>query len=160
MNARRNLIILGLLVFSLVGVFIVYARPGFGPGRYHHDFGREGFPFGVLRELDLTEQQKTQIESILKAHRDTVSPLKKEMQAVHSSITAKLLGSTSVNANDFAAESERAAQLHTQLFPTRIALGLEIRNVLTESQRARAAEIIAEKQARRAERKRSWEEQQ
>jgi hypothetical protein len=86
--------------------------------------------------------------------------LKKEMHEIHSSITAKLLGSGPVTENDFAAESARAAELHTQLFPTRIALGLAIRNELTESQRAQAAELIAAKQARRAERKQQREKQQ
>ncbi len=162
MNKRRNLIGLSLLVFSLVGVLTVYARPGSGPGRHHHGHHGPGggFPFGVLKELDLTEQQRTQIESILQAHRETATPLKKEMHAIHSSVTAKLLGSGPVTANDFTAESERAAQLHAQLFPTHIAVGLEIRNVLTDSQRTRAAELIAEKQARHAERKQAWENQQ
>lgn len=159
MNRRKKLIGLGLLVFSLLGVLTVYARPGFGPGRYHHGPGG-GFPFGVLRELDLTEQQHTQIEAILKDHRGKISPLEKEMHEIQSSITAKLLGSEPVTENDFATESARAAQLQTQLFPARIAVGLEIRNVLTESQRARAAELIAEKQARHAERKQRWEKQQ
>lgn len=150
MNARRSLIGLGLLVFSLVTAFTVYARPGFG-GRHHHGPGG-GFPFGVLKELDLTDQQQTQIEAILKAHWETVAPLKKEMHALHSSVITKLLGPGTITAGDFTAENERAVQLHTQLFPTHLAVGLEVRNVLTESQRVRAAEVIAQKQARHAER--------
>ena len=160
MNIRRKLIGAGLIVFSLVTVFSVYARPGFG-GRHHHGHHGGGFPFGILKQLDLTEQQQTQIDAILKAHWETVAPLKKEMHTLHSSVISKLLSPGTISADDFTAENERAAQLHTQLFPSHVAVGLEIRNVLTESQRTRAAELIAQKQAEHAERgHHRWEKEE
>lgn len=159
MNSRRIFVGLALLVFSLLTVFTVYAGQGFG-GRHHRGHHGGGFPFGVLKELDLTDQQQTQIESIIKAHRETVAPLKKEMHDIHTNVIAKLVGPGTVTASDFTAENERAAKLHTQMLPTHIALGLEIRNVLTDAQRARAAELIAQKQVERAERRHHWQEKE
>jgi Spy/CpxP family protein refolding chaperone len=157
MNKRRNLIGVGLVVFSLVGVLSVYARPGFGPGRHHHGHGG-GFPFGVLKQLDLTNDQQTQIESILKAHRDATAPMRKDMFALQSSITTKLLGTD--DNPDFTKESGDATQLHSQLFASRISVGLEIRKILTPDQRAKAAQLITEKQAQMAQRMQEWEQNQ
>jgi Spy/CpxP family protein refolding chaperone len=63
-----------------------------------------------------------------------------------------------VTAADFARQAERAAQLEAQLFQEKLAAGLEVRQVLTPDQRAKAAEVIAEKRARWAERGRQPEE--
>jgi Spy/CpxP family protein refolding chaperone len=159
MNTWRNLIGVGVLAVGLLGMSAVYGQAG--PGRHHHGMGGgAGLSFKTLKALDLTNEQQTQIDAIRESHRETMKTLWSELRTIHTDITNKLLASGDVTAADFTEQSERAAQLGAQLFSERLAVGLEIRNVLTPEQLAKAAEVVAEKRTRRAERGKSAKDNQ
>jgi Spy/CpxP family protein refolding chaperone len=150
MKSRWHLIGVALITLSLFGALTAY-----GHGRRGHHFGHEGagFPFRVLKDLDLTTEQQTQIDGIWKTHRETIRPLWSELRTIRTDITNKLLSPGEVTAADFTQQTERVAQLEAQLFRERLAAGVEVRNVLTPDQLTKAAEIMAKKQALRAEQK-------
>lgn len=158
MRTRWSLIGVTLIALSLPGAFAAYGRPGFGPEKHHQGHGGAGFPFRVLKSLTLTPEQQTQIDAIRAAHRDKMRTLWGELSALRTEVTDKLLAPGEVTAADFARQAERAAQLEAQLFQEKLAAGLDVRQVLTPDQRAKAAEVIAEKRARWAERGRQPEE--
>lgn len=155
MNTRRMLLGISLAVLSLSAALVAAGGPGFGPKRHHYGPGGVGFPFHVLESLSLTSEQQAQIDSLRAAHRDKMKGLRRELMALHAEVTDKLLAPGEVSAADFAPQAERAAQLQAQLFQEGLAIGLEVRKVLTPDQLAKAAEIVAEKRARWAERRRS-----
>jgi Spy/CpxP family protein refolding chaperone len=158
MNRWRNLIGVGVLAVGLLGMSAVYGQAG--PGRHHHGMGGAGLSFKTLKALDLTNEQQAQIDAIRESHRETTKTLWSELRTIHTDITNKLLASGDVTAADFTEQRERATQLGAQLFSERLAVGLEIRNVLTPEQLAKAAEVVAEKRARHAERRKSAKDNQ
>lgn len=158
MKIRWSLIGGMLVALSLLSAFAVYGRPGFGPGKYSHGPGGGGFPFRVLTSLTLTAEQQAQIDAIRAAHRDKMRALWGELAALRTEVTDKLLAPGEVAVVDFAQQAERVAQLEAQLFHAQLAVSLEVRKVLTPDQLTKAAEIVAEKRARWAERRRHFEE--
>lgn len=158
MKTRWNLIGVALITFSLLGAFTAYGRHGDGPGKHHHGREGAGFPFKILKALDLTDEQQKQVDAVWESRRETMKTLRGELRTTHREIMDKLLAPGEVTAADLAPQTERATQLEAQLFNERLALGLDIRQVLTPEQIAKAGEIIAEKRARHAERKESAQE--
>ncbi|MCS6925330.1 MAG: Spy/CpxP family protein refolding chaperone [Candidatus Binatia bacterium] len=160
MNTRWTLVGIALAVLSLSGALVAAGWAGFGPKRHPHGPGGIGFPFRVLESLSLTSEQQAQIDAIRAAHRDKVKAVWRELAALRAEVTDKLLAPSEVTAADFAPQVERAAQLEAQLFQEGLAAGLEVRKVLTPEQLAKAAEIVAERRARWAERRRSHKAEQ
>jgi Spy/CpxP family protein refolding chaperone len=153
MKTRWHLIGVGLIALSLVGAMTAYGRSGFGHGGHRFGYGGVGFPPPVLRALNLTAEQQTQIQTITEARRETLEKLRKEMWSAQNEVTNKLLASGDLRTEDFTNQAEHISALEAQLFKEQLAVGLEVRKVLTQDQLAQAAEIIAQKRARWAERK-------
>ena len=138
----------GLLLTSLVS-----ARPG------HGHFGRGGpgfFPPRVLQNLDLTDTQQASIEAIKKKHRESLTGLKNDLRETRQEIMDRLLGESDVEAADFTALQAELNQLRSALFEESLAMGLALRAELTPAQRAKAATLIEEFRARRAEKRAEW----
>ena len=138
----------GLLLTSLVS-----ARPG------HGHFGRGGpgfFPARVLQNLDLTDTQQASIEAIKKKHRESLTGLKNDLRETRQEIMNRLLGESDVEAGDFTALQAELNQLRSALSEESLAMGLAIRAELTPAQRTKAATLIEEFRARRAEKRAEW----
>jgi Spy/CpxP family protein refolding chaperone len=147
---KKRLAILGLVILAAAAA--LYA----GPGRQHmrghggpggHGFGA-GFMLGHLHEiaseLDLTDDQKTQIHAIFKETREANEQYHEQMHGGLKNVARVLID----NPNDLAG----AQALLDQQTATERALKSNILrgvskalNVLTPAQRTELAEIIAKK---------------
>ena len=118
--------------------------PG-GPG----GFGRGGFggPLAMLRQLDLTDDQRAQVRQVMDSHRDEQRAVGERVMAAHraqrDAVTAAQFDEQAVRAKAAelaAAEADAAvlrAKVHSEVFA-----------VLTPEQQAKAAELEAQREAR------------
>ena len=118
--------------------------PG-GPG----GFGRGGFggPLGMLRQLDLTDDQRAQVRQVMDSHRDELRAVGERVMAAHRAqrdvVTSAQFDEQAVRAKAAelaAAEADAAvlrAKVHSEVFA-----------VLTPEQQAKAAELEAQREAR------------
>jgi periplasmic protein CpxP/Spy len=117
-----------------------------GPG----GFGRGGFggPMAILRQLDLTDEQRAQVRQVMESHRDELRAIGEKLGAAHraqnDAATAAPFDEQVVRAKaaDVAAVAADAAVLHARVHS-------EVFAVLTPEQQAKAAELRAQRQARR-----------
>jgi periplasmic protein CpxP/Spy len=118
--------------------------PG-GPG----GFGRGGFggPMAVLRQLDLTEEQRAQVRQVMENHRAELRASGERVMAAHraqnDAVTAAQFDEQLVRtkAAELAAVEADAAVLQAKVHS-------EVFAVLTPEQQAKAAELKAQRQAR------------
>ena len=124
------------------GGFFGRGGPG-GPG------GPGGFGgvMGLLRQLDLTEEQRTQVRQVTESHRDALKAIGDRLQAAHraenDAVTAAQFDEQLVRAKaaDLAAVMADAAVLQAKVHS-------DVFAVLTPEQQAKAAELKAQRQAR------------
>jgi len=138
----------GLLALALCGaVMLSYAQettatPSEG---WHGRYGRMGY---LSRELNLTDAQKEQIKSMVKANRQANLPL---MQQVAANKKAMLAATANGNFDQakFQALANQQGQLMAQLMVQKAAIQHQIyTQVLTPEQRSKADELRAQKIAR------------
>lgn len=132
----------GLLALSL-GAGTVHGWPG---GGWHGYKGRYGGGLGLfspflLGKLDLTDQQKTQMQQIRETHHSTFEALIGELRTLRAQIGDKFFTPGSMQSRDFSAQLKRTAELRQKLMQERLAAALEIRAVLTPEQLAKADEL-------------------
>jgi periplasmic protein CpxP/Spy len=124
------------------GGFVGRGGPG-GPG------GPGGFGgvMRLLRQLDLTDDQRAQVRQVMDSHRDALKAIGDRLQAAHraqnDAVTAAQFDEQLVRAKaaDLAAVMADAAVLHAKVHG-------EVFAVLTPEQQAKAAELKAQFQAR------------
>jgi periplasmic protein CpxP/Spy len=118
-----------------------FRGPG-GPGGF-------GAPMLLLRQLDLTEDQRTQVRQVMDSHRDELKAVGERLTAAHKvqndAITATQFDESAVRAAtaDLAAVLGDAAVLHAKVHS-------EVFALLTPEQQAKAAELKAAREARAA----------
>jgi len=121
--------------------------PG-GPGDAGR-FGRGGFggPMAILRQLDLTEDQRAQVRQVMDSHRDELRASGERVMAAHraqnDAVTAAQFDEQVVRtrAAELAAVQADAAVLQAKVHS-------EVFAVLTPEQQAKAAELKAQRQVR------------
>jgi protein CpxP len=124
--------------------------PG-GPGGFFGGpggFGRGGFggPMALLRQLDLTDEQRAQVRQVMDSHRDEQRAIGERVMAAHraqeDAVTAAQFDEQVVRSKSAelaAVEADAAvlqAKVHSEVFA-----------VLTPEQQARAAELKAQREA-------------
>jgi protein CpxP len=120
--------------------------PG-GPGRFFGGPGGFGGPMAMLRQLDLSEEQRTQVRQIMDGHRDELRAVGERVRAAHQAqndaVTAAQFDEQAVRskAAELAAVEADAAVLQAKLHS-------EVFAVLTPEQQAKAAELKAQREAR------------
>lgn len=127
-----------------------------GPGGPGGPFGRGGFfggrggPGGalsVLRQLDLTDDQRGQVRQVMQSHSDALKAIGERLREAHraqnDAVTAETFDENAIRtkAADVASVMADAAVLNAKVHT-------EVFAILTPEQRTRAAEIKAERQAR------------
>ena len=115
-----------------------YGRMGMGMGM--------GFPL-FLRGVNLTADQKTQVQQIMSNHRETFRGLLSQLRSVHSEIESKILSAGNVEETDLTAPIQQLSQLQSQLADENLKVTLEIRTLLTPDQLAQAAQYRDQMQA-------------
>lgn len=148
----RDLIGTGLIALSLLGAMTAYGQPSprQGEGRGVVGVRGAGFPTYVLKGVDLTTEQQTQIQAIGEAHQQTGVKLQNELRSANDAVVKKFLTPVDLTAESFAGDAQRIAELEAQLLKERLTIGIKVRKVLTPDQLAKAAEIVAKQQERRA----------
>jgi Spy/CpxP family protein refolding chaperone len=147
-TVRKLYLVIGSIALLLAGgrVDTASAGPLFAGRGYGHGGMGEGpgpgalFPM-VLRALDLSDAQKTQVAAIMARHRANVEPLMKQMRAAHDDLAGKLFGPGTVTAKDLAPGIEQIGKLKQQLLQEWTQAALETRGVLTADQLTKAAQV-------------------
>jgi len=101
-----------------------------GPGLWH-----------LLRALNLTDTQKTQVHDLFAAHRSTVQPLWEQMRATRQQLADLLLSPNPIDPNTLHATAQQLAGQRDQLLQEHLTLAQEIRNVLTPAQLTQATQL-------------------
>jgi Spy/CpxP family protein refolding chaperone len=120
---------------------------GFGFGGPGGPGGRFGGPLALLRQLDLSEEQRAQVRQVMEGHRDELRAVGERLRAAHQAqevaVTAAQFDEGAVRARsaELAAVEADAAVLHARVHS-------EVFAVLTPEQQAKAAELKAQRQAR------------
>jgi len=154
---RKSLGILAAFILVVgSGVALVSADPAPAPdkpaGMMRH--GRMGMGMGMgfplfLHGVNLTADQKTQVQQIMANHRETFRGVLSQLRSVHSEIESKILSAGNVEEADLTAPIQQLSQLQSQLSDENLKVTLEIRSLLTPDQLAQAAQYRDQMQARR-----------
>jgi Spy/CpxP family protein refolding chaperone len=141
---KSVLALVGVVALSLWAM-TVYGQPRhemrmMGPGHMLGDASGMMLPL-VLKGIDLTDAQEKQVRQIMAAHRTTFRTLSKELQVAHKDVADKLFAPGEVQAEDLTSQMQRVAQLREQLMQEGLKVALEVRQILTTEQLAKAAEL-------------------
>jgi len=126
-----------------------FAQPhGHGPGGFG---GSMPMPMMMLlRHVNLTADQQTQVQQLMEANSTEAQPLMTQLHSIHDQIADKLLSPGSVTATDIAPLQQQASQIHQQLDQDMLATALKIRAVLTPAQLSQASDLHGKLKALRA----------
>ena len=124
------------------------SRPGFhGPrGGMPADGAGMMLPM-LLRGANLTADQKVQVQQIMANHRATFQNLFGQLRAAQEQISNKLLSPGVVRETDLASQTQQISYLRSQLADEGLRVVLEIRNLLTSEQLAKASQLKAQMQS-------------
>jgi Spy/CpxP family protein refolding chaperone len=149
----RTQVSLGVCGLALVGLFYAraYAQPHFevalmGPGIAIGDGPGMMLPF-LLKGVDLTAEQKTQVREIMSAQRKTLRTQFEQLRTAHEEMANKLLTPGEVKEEDFTPQIQRITQLREQLMREGLHVMLAVRKVLTPEQLAKAVQLKERMQA-------------
>lgn len=142
MSAKTKLMAVVAMVGALGMGSVALAGPG-GPGGGHGPRGGDmaGPYLHALRQLDLTEEQQTQLRSLREANREAHQAEREEMKSVMESFRTELL-SDSPRTEVLHSLLDQRLELQTAAAHERIDDLLAARAVLTPEQRVELAEIL------------------
>ena len=143
-----------LVLVSVVAGFSQQGRPPGPPhgggGGFHGGPGHRGGGIPFARELDLTDEQKAQIEKLTQSFEENTKSLHEQMRALHDSETDPLAGGTfDESAVRKAAQARAGIQVELEVAHAR--LMSQIFGVLTAEQKAKLAERRQQFEQRRKE---------
>lgn len=95
----------------------------------------------LLKGIGLTAEQKVQVKDIVIAHRDRLESLFEDLQVANAELTNTLLDPDDIEVADVAPVAERVSHIREQLLHEGLTVVVEIRQVLTSEQRAKAARL-------------------
>src|SRR5215831_5936512 len=126
------------------------ARPGFHRpmGGMSGDGASMMLPL-LLRGANLTNDQKAQVKQIMANHRATFQSFFTQLRAAQDQMSNKLLSPGAVRDSDLTPQTQQIAQLRNQLADEGLRVVLEIRNLLTPDQLAKAAQLKTQMQSLR-----------
>jgi protein CpxP len=138
-SARIRILTIGAAVLLVAAVAVAQGRHGFGgPGG---DFHR------MLRQLDLTSDQHSQVKAIFEKEKPALQPLMQQMRQNHSAMTA-LEAAGPFDEAKVTALATQNSQTMIQLQVEHERIKSEIMGILTADQKAKLAQIEANHEAR------------
>jgi periplasmic protein CpxP/Spy len=138
-STRIRILTIGAAVMLAVAAAFAQGMHGhFGPGA---DFHR------MLRQLDLTADQHSQVKAIFEKEKPTLQPLMQQMRQNHSAMTA-LEASGPFDEAKVTALATQNAQTMIQMQVEHARIKSEIMQILTADQKAKLAQIEANRAAR------------
>lgn len=151
MKSRMKLIasVSAVALALLVGVAIAADQGDEGPMHHgmmmHHGFGEGlGLP---LHQLNLTDDQKTQIHQIMKTEHASMKPLMQQEFQSHQQMI-QLVTSGNFDQAKAAAIAAQESQTHVQLEVEHAKIASQIYALLSSDQKAKVADMIAKHQQR------------
>ena len=134
-SSKRNTIIVSLLaVFVLAGISAaVQAAPRRGDGA-HHRPGHFMNIIDFLLDLDLTPEQKNDLQAIFTEAQDTLRPLMGDMHELRSAMDETFLGEE-IDAAKASSQIEEMSRLKAQITTAGLTAMLQAAQVLTPEQR-------------------------
>lgn len=123
---------------------------GCEPGKHPHRRGREGL-FSLLKELNLTEEQKAKIQSLMKEHRQAMAPIRESLQKSRAQLR-ELARAQVVDESAIRATSQQIGTSLGDLTIQQARLRQAIRAILTPEQNKRLDEMKAKREQERKER--------
>ena len=126
-----------LIIASLLMSAAIFAHPGFGPRRLGM-MRRMGPP--LLEQLQLSSDQRAQIDAIFASGRDTIQPLARQLREK----IAALREATRTQPFDevlVRSQAQEAANVQAQLMVARAQLISQARALLTDEQRAKLDQL-------------------
>jgi Spy/CpxP family protein refolding chaperone len=95
----------------------------------------------LLKGIGLTAEQKQQVKSVFMTHRGNLEALFRELQSANADLTKTLFAAEEVRAADIAPHAERVTLARQRLLQEGLTVVLEVRQILTPEQRAKAARL-------------------
>ena len=125
-----------------------------GPGRAMHGggFGGMGPMRGLMRDLDLTDEQRTQLRSIAKTSWERSAARRAELESLRKQIETTVIAN-GFNEAEIRGLIEARSSLLADTMVDVVRAMAEMRSVLTPEQQKRFDERRAESESRRGERK-------
>ena len=115
--------------------------------------GRRGHMMGrAFRKLELTDAQKTQMQTIMKATREESKALRKQMHTNRQELH-KLTENGTFNESQVTALANKQGDLHAKMIVQKQKVKAQMHAVLTSEQKAKLAEIKANRKKKMEERK-------
>ena len=151
MNRFRSLTA-GIAVVGLFVTGVAFAQaPRGGHGATRGGFGARGLGL-PLRQLNLTEAQKTQLQQIREQHRADMDAAMKKLAAARRTQQAAI-ESVPVDEAKIASLTQDLTQAEVDVAIQRARLNAAVWGVLTDAQKAQVTKLRAERQARMSERR-------
>lgn len=143
------------IILVAMGALFIFAqtteKPDGKRGFGKRGFGKRGGHAMMFRGLDLTEEQKTQVQQIRQTSREKIKPIREQMRANRQKLT-ELSATGSFDQAQVQAIAAQQGNLTAQLIVERESVKSQIFQVLTPEQKAKAAEIQAQRKQRMQER--------
>jgi Spy/CpxP family protein refolding chaperone len=131
--------VLALGTFGIAGAQGPRGGAGLGPRGEGGGPGRAGML--MLRGLDLTDQQRSEVRAILQAQQGALDTVRAEAR-LHRELRAELLADAP-DSQKLADIQQQLAQAHADRLGAQVAVGQQLAQVLTPEQRATARERLA-----------------
>jgi protein CpxP len=150
MKTRTIAILAASAVLLIGGMFVVAQRV-----MQHRFVGRAHGPMIALRQLNLTDDQKAKVKEIFEANKPTVQPIMQAMKTNHEKLAA-------LNGNfdeaQVSAMAKEQGDLTAQMIVARERVKSQIFAILTDEQKAKAAQLHDAMRQRFQNRMKSWGE--
>ena len=141
-STRIRILTIGAAVMLAVAAAIAQGMHGHGgPGGPGGDFHH------MLRQLDLTSDQQTQVKAIFAKEKPAMQPLMQQMRQNHDAMKA-LEAAGSFDETKTRALATQNAQTMIELQVQHARIKSEIMQILTADQKAKLAQIEANREAR------------
>ncbi|MGD0215324.1 MAG: Spy/CpxP family protein refolding chaperone [Terriglobales bacterium] len=139
-STRIRILTIGAVVMLGVAALFAQGPHGFGgPGEFHH----------MLKQLDLTSDQQSQVKAVFEKEKPTIQPLMQQMRQNEKAVDA-LAASGPFDEGKTTALATQNSQTMIQLQVEHARIKSEIMQILTADQKAKLAQLQAAHEAERA----------
>jgi Spy/CpxP family protein refolding chaperone len=149
--AVTALVTVGAMGFLNAGASNTGGSGPSGPGGFHSHWGHgheDGFGLGpLLKRLNLSDAQRTQIQTILSQERESAGTLYQQLHSDKAALSDKFFAPGALQSADLEPQVHQLAGVQQQLLERRIQTAVAIRNVLSAEQLSQAAQLKSQIQA-------------
>jgi len=141
---KNTAIIVSCLLIVLLPAFTFAFPAGEGgqPGKRGHKFMR------MLKQLDLSVEQKQQIKGVFEEQKDTMKESREALREARQAF-AEVMRSGTASESEVRARHQAMSDLGGEVAVKRYSMQKEIRSILTETQRAELDALKAERAEKR-----------